>query len=58
MITRDDESKATMKKGNTVTVTYHNVMVGADIVSFDVRATDTVTVPGETPDINNRRHCS
>ena len=42
-ITRADESKATMKKGNTVTVTYHNVAIGVAGV-FVVSATDTVTV--------------
>ena len=43
MITRDDESKATMKKGNTVTVTYHNVAIG-EAGLFVVSATDTAMV--------------
>ena len=56
-VTRDDESKATMKKGNTVTVTYHNVMVGDDVVSFEVSADDDVDEldPTTTTNLIDRR---
>ena len=40
-IIREDESKAIMRKGNTVTVTYHNVRVPTG--SFIVSATDVVS---------------